>query len=410
MITVNQEPEDHTPAYNEIIFVVTSDKKTEANFKYVADLYVDGVSTNIRVKRQPHPTLGSAFFDFGRIIETYVTHDISKATYGFQQNLNSYARYQIKFGEEFGLSSSGTTIYPNQVLTQNRFAWNAVLDHLDFKDFADSATNQYVLNSPTSKFLTNMPTSGVIGTSEDAWLYMMTDTANDVRRVKINTYDSAGTLIQTVEVNNPFRLVTSSNDRHIRFGCGTRNINLLDSSGVTSGALPIITASVARYSINTINALATSETRWFKIESPCTRNVTYRFHFLNPLGGFDSFTFIRGSQKTSEIKRSTYKKITGGLTSASAYGYNKSDRGTTQYNTSIKDNIRVKSDWIKEETFTWLAELVESREVYLDDPTHGIVPVIIQNNKYDFKQDAQEKLFNLEIEFEYAFDRYSQRG
>jgi lipopolysaccharide export LptBFGC system permease protein LptF len=128
------------------------------------------------------------------------------------------------------------------------------------------------------------------------------------------------------------------------------------------------------------------------------------------VGGFDSFSFIRASNKSTEIKRSEYKKVTGGLTSSSAYGYSLKDRGTYQYNTQLKDSIKVKSDWVDEDTQNWLSELIESGEAYHDDPTYGLLAINITNTKYDWKQSAQDKLFNVEIEFTYSFDRYSQRG
>lgn len=411
MITVSQEPKNYTPVYNDVIYVVTSDKKTEQNFKYIADIYINGVGTAIeRLKCIPDPVYGSGVFNLGRVIESYVTFDIDKTTYGFQQNLNSYVRYVVRFGEEYGLSSSGTTVYPNQVVTSTSYAWNAELDHLNFQDYTN---NDYLITSTVvAGFLTNAPDNLSIRDNEDAWLYGMTDSSGTIKDARIRTYNSAGAIIQTVVVSNPYQAVVSTNDRFVRFGCGTSNLNSIASSGVISGSLPIIDTSVAKYDIvfRRSTGVNATPTRTYFIQNPCTRNEVFRFHFLNELGGFDSFDFIRGSTKKVEIKRSNYKKVTGALTSASTYSYSKKDRGTVQYNTALKDNIKVKSDWIKEETYTWLEELITSPEVYLDHSEHGLIPVNIQNIGYDFKQDAQDQLFNLEIEFEYSFDRYRQRG
>ena len=86
--TISVTPPVYSPAYNDCVFVVTSDKKTQANFRYIADVYVSG-EFFIRLPLLPHPTYGSGAFNIGRIIETFVNSDISKTTYGFQQNLNS---------------------------------------------------------------------------------------------------------------------------------------------------------------------------------------------------------------------------------------------------------------------------------------------------------------------------------
>lgn len=407
-VTISQAPQLYSPGYNDLIFVVTSTNKTQSNFKYIADIYVGGVSTGIRLNNIPDPVYGSGVFNIGRIIENYINSDILKTTYGFQQNVNSYARYVVKFGEEYG-PSSGTTVYPNLNTDQTRYAWNATVDFLPFQSYS---SGDYIITSGTvGNFLTDQPSNIAIRDSEDAWLYGATDTSGTIFDARVRTYDSAGSLIQTVIVSNPYQDVASTNYRFVRFGCGTNNLNLISSSGITSGAQPIITASVASYDVcfRKSNGTVITNLQTYTINNACTRNTTYRFHFLNQLGGFDSFTFIRGSNKTVEIKRSNYKRPSGALTSASTYGYSKTDRGTVQYNTVLKDNIKVKSDWISEDISVWLEQLYSSPEIYYDDPSYGLVAVNVQNTKYEKKQAAQEKLFNWEIEFEPAYDRYRQR-
>lgn len=406
-ITINQSPAVYTPAYNDIIYVVTSNNKTQTNFKYVADVVIAGVSK--RLKISPHPTYGSVVFNFGRIIETYVSSDISKSTYGFQQNLNSYTSFTVQFGEEYG-PSSGTTIYPNLTTGTKAYAWSSIFDFLPFQSYT---ATPYVLNSTTRNPHTNKPLSVNINDDEDAWLYIASNTSGTIGDARIRTYNSAGATIQTVIVNCPFNdVLASDNSRFLRFSAGTHNLNLIASSGVISGAQPIITGSVASYDIAFRNTATTvvSTTQTYLITNTCTKNVRYRFHFLNKLGGFDSFTFIRGSTKTVNISRSNYKKSVGALTSATAFSYSASDRQNTQYNTSLKDNYKVKSDWIDESTCVWLEELITSPEVYLDDPTYGLVAVNINNSSYQIKQTAQDKLFDLEIDFEFSYNRYRQRG
>lgn len=403
-ITINQNPEKFTPTYNDIIFVVTSNNAAQTNFKYIADVVINGVSR--RLKLSPNPTYGSVAFNVGRIVESFVHSDISKTTYGFQQNLNSYVPYTVEFGEEYG-PSSGTTIYPALTISAEKYAYNGEFDFLSFQDYDDA---EFVLNTSTAaSLLTNIPSTISIRDSEDAWLHFMTDTSGTIKEAQISLTLTDGTPGGFKTVPNPFQACTSTNDKFIRFGCGTRNLNLIPSSGVTGGQ-PIISASIGSYAVEFLSySGATIASKVFNITNTCTKNTVYRFHFLNELGGFDSFSFIRGSNKKVDIKRDKYKKVIGGLTSATTYGYSKSDRGDNQYNTSLKDTIKVKSDWISEAYSTWLEELVTSPEVYLDDPTHGLVAVTITNSSYDFKQTAQDKLFNLEIDFEYSFNRYRQR-
>lgn len=409
-ITINQTPNLYSPAYNDLIFIVTSPNKTQAGFKYIADVYCGGIVE--RVKNIPHPTYGAGVFNVGRIIESLVSSDISKTTYGFQRNLNSYTPFYIKFGEEYGSASSGTTIYPNQTTSSTYYAFNAELEFLKFQNYSYSDyVTQIGGGVVATRILSNKPQSVYIRDSEDAWLHAMSESSGTIFYASINTYNSAGALIQNVKVANPYQEITSANDRFVRFGCGTNNLNSIASSGIISGAQPIITGSVASYDVTFTKQTGTAVTlpHTFVIDNKCTKNVVYRFHFLNQIGGFDSFSFIRGSTKSVDIKRSSYKKVTGAMTSATTYGYAKSDRGSVTYNTSLQDNIKVKSDWVDESTQNWLQELITSPEVYYDDPTHGLVAVQVVMSKFDIKQTAQDKLFNLEIEYEPAYNRYRQR-
>ena len=46
-ITIQQQPDLYTPVYNPMRFVIQSSNNTSANFKYVVDLYVSGVSGRV---------------------------------------------------------------------------------------------------------------------------------------------------------------------------------------------------------------------------------------------------------------------------------------------------------------------------------------------------------------------------
>ena len=82
-ITINQAPVAITPAYEDIVYVVSSTNNGETNFKYVVDVIVKGYS--FRLTMFPHPSYGTAYVNIGKIIETYLTSDIDKSTYGFQE-------------------------------------------------------------------------------------------------------------------------------------------------------------------------------------------------------------------------------------------------------------------------------------------------------------------------------------
>ena len=405
-ITILQQPDAITPAYNDNVWVVSGTNTAQANFKFICDVIVNGQS--FRQAVFPDPTHSRGIFNVGRVVENYIS-DTLNTNVGFQENVGSIIQYSVQFGEEYGLASSGTTIYPNQV-SSSKYVWNGIIDFLPYQsyDYTD-----YVMNTTdVVNFLTNAPSSGVISTDENAWLYGMVESSGVVYHARINTYDSSDNLLQTVKVNNPYQSIGSDNSQFVRFGSGTRNLNLIESSGITDGgSQPIITNSVTKYYVvfQTYAGVEVSNRFYYKVEDPCTKNNTYRLHFLNKLGGFDSFTFIRADRKTATIDRKEYKKRVTGMTSDSTWGYSTSAHNRVNFDTTLDEVIAAQSDWISEATNDWLYELVTSPVVYLDDPTYGLVGVNIVNTAYDFKTEAVDKLFNLTIQFKYSFQTYRQR-
>ena len=411
-ITIQQEPISFTPAYNENIFVISSTNNGEANFKYVIDVIVNG-QTN-RLKLFPHPSYGTAYVDVGRIVENYISSDIDTATYGFQRCENSYEEYEVQFGEQYG---NPVTVYPNLTST-SKYVWNANIDFLQFQNYdGNGYLFEFAENNP---YLTNQPINVQIRDDDNAWVYGVTPSSGAINTATIVTYDSSDVAIQTVRVQNPYTDSDVFESKMMRFGSGTKNLNLIPSSGITLGAQPIITSSVAYYEVYfAANApIIDPIPQTYTVENACTENDLYRFHFLNQRGGFDSFTFYRAAKKRSGIRRQTYKKKVGGLTSANVYGYDVDARSTIAYNTEINDSISVNSDWIDEATNDWLEELISSPEVYLEETyfspaldanTTGLVSVNITNPSYDFKQELTDKLFNLTINYTPSYNRLRQR-
>lgn len=414
MVTTLQTPDKFRPAYNEIPYVVSSDKTAESNFKYVCDIYITGVSSPAYIRRRLHadPTTGFAVFDAHRIVENFLSSDINTSLYGWQTNDNSYVEYQCKFGEEFGSSSSGTTVYSNQVTVSAKYAFNGVFDFLDFHDYTQTP---YVIagTSSTNKFLTNQPSTVYIRDDQNAWLHAMTDTSGSIYYAQVNTYNSAGDLIQTCDIINSYQAAASNASKFVRVGIGTRNLNSIPGASIVNGSQPIITASVAKYNvcITKFNGDETSEIKTYVINNECTKNDVFRIHFLNKLGGFDSFSFIRTSRTVSNVRRELYKKNLGNLTAITgAYSYNKSDRQDTIFDTNIKDRVSVQSDWLTDSESTWLEELITSPAVFLDHATHGLIAINITDSAYEIRRSVNDKVFNLLVNFEYTYNRKRQRG
>ncbi len=69
-ITIQSYPiggQNVTMAHNPIEYVVSSNNKTQTNFKYIADLYWLGATEPVRFTMGVEPTYGNCRFDFSSI-------------------------------------------------------------------------------------------------------------------------------------------------------------------------------------------------------------------------------------------------------------------------------------------------------------------------------------------------------
>lgn len=389
-ITINQQPQTFSPVYNPLVFVVDSDNNNQANFQYVFDVYFDGVFQT-RHRLPARPVTGEGVFDASRIIEASVTHDIdlNYGALGFSANNNSFKKFYISFGEEYG---STVTLYPDLETSDDIYAFNGAIDYFDFVDYDK---DDYLLSSSSKKFLTNSPAQN-IRTTERAWVYSVCDVPSNYTHINIRVFDSAGTVLTTINFGNSITLAT---DKFIRW--------MLD--------MPVLDALYPGYFIDgnyievyAVNGLTTiSESKRFYITDECTKYDIYRLHFLNKLGGVDSFSFTLVSKKETSIKKSKYKRTLGTLTGGQ-YLYSKSDRSEHTLSTASDDTISIKSNWINEDQSIWLKELVESPIVF-QEVNGELIPITINDTRYETKKVINDKLFNLSLSFNYSVTNYRQR-
>lgn len=417
MVTIHQSLATNAPAYNDLTYVVSSSNVAQQNFRFVADIYISGVTGYFRQKKAPHPTYSTGIFDIHRIMENYVSHDIDISTYSFQRNTNSFRQYQVKFGEEYGISS-GITVNAALTTASSGEVFNAALGFIQFKNFN---IGQYRMGGVGSLFLTAAPSPQRIKVGENAWLHMIQNTSGNVYYAQVSTYtssDGSGSALATYRIINPYPDSDANiNNKYLRFGSGTNNLpyitegEMLYPFSIAGNGMAIINNSVNSYSVKILNASFTvmSETRVYKVERGCSKYDEYRLHFLNKLGGFDSFTFNMITVESTDISRTLFKKSVGTAT-ATTFTYDKSDKENQELSVSYQDSILFESDWITETEGTWLEELVHSPVVFIDDVNSGLLPINITKVRHVKRKANVDKIFNLQIEAKYSHNNFRQRG
>jgi hypothetical protein len=393
-------PQKFSPAYNEVIFVAASSYPTDnpswTGYTYVCKVYAsDGTTLLATLKQFPRPD-GTAVFDLHRVLENLLSYDINTATgVVWGQNSNSYIGYWAKFGHEYYDGSGVFQAYAQIVAGAVKYVYNAIFDFPDFPSY--SQTNWLLVSGAINKYLTNSPRTQNIRTGCNAWLHVMTDTAHAAEYAKVTMYDSAGSVLGTVTMTSAYNTLPQEQSRFLRFPSGTNNI-------VGLGTPDHYTIQVFDSTNNPVSEIMT-----YQVVDSCTKYSWFRLHFLNKMGGFDSFDFGMKNHKSIDVTRQLYKRVYGDVTGG-VWGYSAQERGYTQFDTLINQKHIIESDWITDAQATWLEELVTSPVVFAELAVGSLTPINIDNATYEIMQKANQKLQNLQIQFTYAYDKYRQRG
>ncbi len=237
---------------------------------------------------------------------------------------------------------------------------------------------------------------------------------------EIKTYNSSNTLINTFVLKNTspsefqynwLRYNTNTDAGFVcwRLPAGAKNLNLIDNADLSTGTQPIITSAVSYWVIK-IKTSAGNLFGEFKcyLNSQCSKYKSFRLHWLNRLGGYDSFTFDMASQEDINIERNFFTKLlqdSGNYSSPKSYGY--TTRGETQYHTQYSTIYSVTSNWITEDESNMLAEMMTSPNVYWekDADNNKFIPINIKATTYrkQSKTNNNTKVFNHEFQFEVSY-------
>jgi hypothetical protein len=388
-ITINTEPNDISPVYSDISYVVTSTNYAQSNFKFVA-VVKNASGTIIAKLKAPifHGTTDKAVFNLSRILQNYVTYDFTHNLGTMTKCLNSYIGYSVEFGEEYG-----GTEYLNLTSDTGKYAWNGLFDL-----YGSETADTYKINVPSStpKFLTRVRTRRVT-TSQYDYLHFLL--LGFDATPKIIAYNAAGTAIATSQIKLPWTASTSDLSQFmVRFGCGPVQLNALTSGELDSGtAGNVIPTNTAYYTIQiqTGAGSAGSEVYRFDVVEECSKYTTQYLYFLNPLGGFESVRCSMASKDKYNINRKQFKRNNYTL-SGNTYAYDTSKHGITNYAVEKTKEVTLNTNWLTETEFEWLQDLIASPVVFL-----GNIPVNIVETSYEVF-DYVDGPNNLKITVQYT--------
>lgn len=403
-INITHEPQEWTPVYNEMRFVVGSTNTAQPNFRYVADIYVSGVAGYTRLTCDANVITGYGTFDISNVVQAHISHDIDHTVYGFQRCTNSYKPYIVRFGEQYGTTP---VVYPNLQNTGTKYAWNASLDPVVLETY----NYQNYTIGLGGTFLTQQPElQKFVASTEQRWLYFINDVSGSAYYLRCTTYDSAGNTLGTYLIENPYQASSSiTQDKLLRVGVGVEDLN---KATLASGSQPVIDSKVNKYEVALTNYADDNPSTSYYFERDCTARGQnpVEIVFLNELGGFDMYGYKYRRDITSTVEREFVEKNNGYL-SGNSWNQDTINRGQKQVYTSATDTLNCTSELIgSESTVVWLRELIESPEVYWHNASYLIPVTVVDSNYHTIRYKVWDMLWDFKTSFRFANKRKRQQG
>lgn len=389
-ITVNSIPEDYASVHDDLWFVVDSTNKAQTNFKYVFDIYINAVQV-ARVKNFPDPSSTKGIINAGDIVRNYAK---SYFTPNPVQTLFSstgddiYVEYEIKYGEEYG-----GTLYTN-LTVQTYVGFNYA--NPVFRDPSVAYFDDYI-----SEWLSNRDLGQVECAFTDQLFigYMNASGTNPNMFPSVQLYNEDGSAS-----GSPLTTAATAQDTFVLADISPAAINAHFASTV-------IPATTYAYGVKLDNG--TSLGPEVKVKLVCNSNYSpTSLHFLNQLGGYDSFGFRTVNKESVAVTRKSFTQndwsYVASVEKMQRYdAFNRINAGVVPFTSEQEVTFKLKSNYVNVVDYTFLRDLIVSPEVYLEQGGY-FYPVVITTNNWEEKKRIADKMFTLELDVQLGSKLFSQ--
>lgn len=349
--SIQQEPGEYSPAFNPLTFVVreTDNNITGAvNFRYICEVEVDGtIQAKLKAPIRYGSSQNEAVFDVTEILASYVGNDFEPPSSVAITKQPRITQWRAKFGYEYG--SGVVTEATGVVNSTYKFSWDACVPIAEFNSFTPADYLTASGGTAGAKFLTDIRPRSVQAAEQHSLTALYgTDMANKV--VEYKAYSAAGSLLETITKSHTY---SDYRSRLLAIDCSYSGIGF--------------TVNPAYYTVQTYPsgyAGKASEAMRFNLWEECSKYDPVTLHFLNTLGGFDSYTFRKRTIRTIESEKKTFEQDSFRYTTG-AYGYSNSRGGTTNYNTRLIEQWILNTDWLTDEQIEFIEQLQFSPVVYM---------------------------------------------
>lgn len=382
-MTILATPAAYSSLQDDLIFTVwdvhATDSSTYPNYKYVADVYI-GATQVARIKKVQDPATGIGIFNIGQIVRNYLATSFNPtANLLVAQQLGDAVfnlTVTLKFGEEYAY-----TVYSNLVTDSARIFFN------NYNSRRVGVTSSLIAKA--NKLASDSPLIGQV--LQSAAYYFVPYFATTTTPVAVVFTPIGGgsafstTIIPAVAYNN---LILN----------------------ISPQALNAAHAGAVNNSTTSYTVQVGSQTYTINVICEAVYSV-YTIHFLNKYGGFESKIFSKVSRKTLDITRKDFGKLPYTVDSSGIVSYKNANgvynESRSVYSSQFVEKLVLNSDLLTDAEYTWLADLILSPLVYIEDSGY-FFPCLITDNNYEPKKNINDDLTNLTINIEYGITQNAQ--
>ena len=403
MVTIVNTPAAYSSINDDLWFVCSSDKTSEGSFKYIFDVKING---NIVARAKVFPSIDGNYgiFNAAPIVRAFITNYFEPTGTSILVASNNKIKvdFTISVGEEY-IVGQNLESYIDMVNTiQSGYNYYQSL----FSDIMTESDGQpLILND----YYDNM----LVGNFQNEWI-----TDRSVDKIGIEYGDNffitylkigSGTYTGKLDVISQSGQVLTTHSELVTMS-GEMNLFNLQAGALNEwvGSNVITEASYGyRFSLIPTESLgeplSSLPYRTLTFVQKCyPKHKQFNLHFLNRLGGYDTMKFALVNKRRTEFNRAYYRRSAwqlSGNAMTNTDAFNRYNETSMPFAIQHKDTLKLTSDWVNEQDYEWLGQLVGSPSVYCEF-NGAYFPAMIVTNTHDYKLERADGLFNFEIDIE----------
>ena len=382
-LTVSQQPQAYTPAYNSQVFTALSNQIAVADFKYIVTVQINGGSIfTENILQRPD---GYLVYDPIELVKNYITRDYfdpTSVTCKYAEGKSCSVEVKIK--EYYtGAIQSTTTI--NYIAFDACFTDSVFRNYL-YTDYVSNGASVYLLENVANEFL--LPDYRV-DVKNDVWIHFFKNSCDT-----IDITHSNGVTITVITLAIP---ATNNYIYYANVGYNTLLANAITPASGDTVTIQIKQGATVRY------------TGSYTFTDLCTKFRKYTIQYLKRNGNIGRFNFEMISNinvsKKSETVRLNPAKIRSGV-----YGSNSWDAEKRTVSTQTTRQLTLNTNWLTAYQSIQLEELFDSPIKWIVDESENYKSITSTDMSYKVNESFGDPLFFYKIECEYDTQETRQRG